>query len=59
MTQVDNFVGKLSFDSIARQHTRLDITSYAVTIDAIDANIGVDATAAHSSCCKTSSLNVA
>lgn len=30
MTQVDNFEGKLSCDSIARQHIRLDITGYVV-----------------------------
>lgn len=40
--------------TLARQHVRLDITSYAATIDAIDANIGVDANA-HCDSCKTSS----
>ncbi|MGC1131299.1 MAG: hypothetical protein WA941_00645 [Nitrososphaeraceae archaeon] len=56
MTQVDNFEGKLSCGSIARQHIRLGITAYATMIDAIDADIGVDATA-HSDSCKTSSEN--
>ena len=56
MTQADNFEGKLSCDSIAKQHIRLGITGYATMIDAIDADIEVDATA-HSSYCKTSSQN--
>lgn len=43
MMQVDNLGGELGYDSIARQHVRLDITSYADTIDAIDAIIGIDA----------------
>jgi len=58
MTQVDNFEGELSCDSIARQHIRLDITAYATMIDASDANIRVDANA-HCISCKTSSQNVA
>jgi hypothetical protein len=58
MTQVDNFEGELGYDSIARQHVRLDITSYAAAIDAIDANIGVDANA-HCNSCKTRSQNAA
>lgn len=56
MTQVDSFEGKLRCDSIARQH--VGITAYATMIDAIDADIGVDATA-HSDSCKTSSENAA
>jgi hypothetical protein len=58
MTQVDNFEGKLSCGSIARQHIILDITAHATMIDTNDANIGVDANA-HCDSCKTSSQNAA
>lgn len=58
VTQVDSFEGKLRRDSIARQHVGLVITAYATMIDAIDADLGVDATA-HSDSCKTSSENAA
>lgn len=59
MMQVDSFEGKSRCDSIARQHIRQGITAYATMIDAIDADIGVDAAAAHSNSCKTNSQNAA